>query len=132
MNKYAFCFVFDDTGKVLVLKRAPHMRTRPNEWDVPGGKVDEGELVVDGVVRELYEEAGIVLTNLELIISKSGEKDGVTHEFSYYRSGYKGVVALSHEHTEYAWHDPLIAATLITYTPHLFGLDKAVQSLKSE
>jgi 8-oxo-dGTP pyrophosphatase MutT (NUDIX family) len=36
-------------------------------WDIPAGSLDQGETVLDGVIREVFEETGITITNPELI-----------------------------------------------------------------
>lgn len=46
-------------GTVLVLRRGPTDRWKPGHWNFPGGKVDVGETVEQGAVRELYEEANV-------------------------------------------------------------------------
>lgn len=47
---------------------------RRGKWDLPKGKLDEGETIEECAVREVEEETG--LTNIEL-----GELVGVTHHF---------------------------------------------------
>ena len=39
--------------------RSDKMRVFPNSWVLPGGHIDLGETLEDGVVRELSEETGI-------------------------------------------------------------------------
>ena len=47
-------FVFDDAGKILMIKHK-----KLNAWMPPGGHVDENELPCVAVLREIYEETGI-------------------------------------------------------------------------
>lgn len=52
--------VFDDVGRLLLVKRAnPPAQGR---WSLPGGRQEQGESARDGVVREVLEEAGIVVS----------------------------------------------------------------------
>ena len=52
-------FVFDNEGRVLLVERG----TPPGVglWTVPGGKLEPGETLVQGVAREVREETGIVV-----------------------------------------------------------------------
>ena len=45
---------------LLLLKRASHETFLPNYYDLPGGKVDLGESPAVAIVREVFEEAGVV------------------------------------------------------------------------
>jgi 8-oxo-dGTP diphosphatase len=48
-----------DRGRVLLIKRAfPPLQ---GEWSIPGGGLDVGETIVEGVRRELLEETGVVV-----------------------------------------------------------------------
>ncbi|KAK4325085.1 hypothetical protein Pmani_004241 [Petrolisthes manimaculis] len=51
-------------GRILVTRRAPHMRTFPGVWVPPGGHVEEGENLVEAGVREMMEETGLELNSL--------------------------------------------------------------------
>ncbi|MDP8911849.1 MAG: NUDIX domain-containing protein [Actinomycetota bacterium] len=55
----------DGRGRVLLARRAHE----PDEglWDVPGGFLEEGEHPLDGVRRELREEAGLEVEPLEFL-----------------------------------------------------------------
>ena len=54
-----------DDGRVLLVKRghAP----LAGEWSVPGGVLELGETVREGVVREVLEETGLAVETLELL-----------------------------------------------------------------
>ncbi|KRG12578.1 ADP-ribose pyrophosphatase [Virgibacillus soli] len=45
--------VFNDEGKILLI-RAPRQG-----WEAPGGIIELGETIQDGIVREVKEETGI-------------------------------------------------------------------------
>ena len=44
-------------GALLLVKRAPHL-SEGGKWGLPGGFLDQGENLVEGVLRELMEETG--------------------------------------------------------------------------
>ncbi|MCA9388578.1 NUDIX domain-containing protein [Candidatus Berkelbacteria bacterium] len=46
---------------VLLMKRSPHKSHEPNKFCGVGGKVDDGETIIETSVRETKEEAGITL-----------------------------------------------------------------------
>lgn len=48
-------FIVKD-NKILVIKRRSNDVHKPNEWDIPGGRLDLGEDPNEGVKRETLEE----------------------------------------------------------------------------
>lgn len=60
--RLASCLVVQDINKhTLLTLRSPNLRVFPNSWVLPGGHIDPGESLEDGVIRELFEETGISL-----------------------------------------------------------------------
>jgi ADP-ribose pyrophosphatase YjhB (NUDIX family) len=51
----ATAVIRDNAGRVLLVK---HSYGRRN-WELPGGSIERGEAVVDGVIREVREETGL-------------------------------------------------------------------------
>nr|WP_243687694.1 NUDIX domain-containing protein [Methanobacterium formicicum] len=35
--------ITDEDNKILILKRSTDSKTNPGKWELPGGKVDQGE-----------------------------------------------------------------------------------------
>ena len=70
LNKYrsgAIAVLFDESGKVFVAERSDS----PGSWQLPQGGVDPGEEPLDAVMRELFEETGILAADLDLLCSSN-------------------------------------------------------------
>lgn len=50
--------IVNDKGQVLMALRRPS-QSRPNMWEIPGGRVEPNETFAGAVVRELKEELGV-------------------------------------------------------------------------
>ncbi|WP_167608671.1 NUDIX domain-containing protein [Maribellus sediminis] len=70
--------VADDTGKLMLVTRG--VEPDYGKLDLPGGFVDPMETVEDAVRRELHEELGLKVTQLEYLFSLPNE-----YEFSGYK-----------------------------------------------
>lgn len=53
----AFAVVRDDSGRILLVRRADD-----GYWELPGGRVEVGESASAAVIREVAEEAGVAIT----------------------------------------------------------------------
>jgi len=58
----AMCFVLRDGHVLLLHRNHPPFQGR---WDGPGGLVEFGETPAEAAVREVYEESGLTITNVE-------------------------------------------------------------------
>jgi len=56
--------LLDSEGRYLLGQR-PGGKPYAGYWEVPGGKIEEGELVFDALKRELQEELGIDIASSE-------------------------------------------------------------------
>lgn len=55
------CAIIHSEGKILCAQRSEKM-AMPLKWEFPGGKLEQGEHAVDGLVREIREELGIEIS----------------------------------------------------------------------
>lgn len=59
--------VLKKNNKILLPKRSANLKKMPNKYEFPGGKVEKGESLKEGLKRELKEELSIDV-NVEHII----------------------------------------------------------------
>jgi 8-oxo-dGTP diphosphatase len=59
-------------GKILAVSR----KNNPNDFGLPGGKLDPGETAKDAIIREIWEETGIVVTHCEPIFEDKDRVEG--------------------------------------------------------
>lgn len=58
--------VLDEHDHVLFIGRSATAE-RPASWLLPGGGIDPGETMAEAVIRELFEETGLLLTPEDLV-----------------------------------------------------------------
>jgi len=106
-------------GKYLIAKRAPTEKAFPNQWTVPGGKLELDDYVKrprdtsahwynifeDLLRREVMEETGLKIKNLRYLTSLSFIRpDNIpTVVVSLYADHHEGDVKLCPDLTEHAW-----------------------------
>ncbi len=82
-------------------KTAPH---GPLTWDLPGGDVEHGEGLLESAQREVLEEAGLPIGNLESTFTYLDYQFTETILTIFYESvATSDNVTISWEHDEYRW-----------------------------
>ncbi len=96
--------LYDDNGKILILKRSTDSKTNPGKWELPGGKVDQGESFDQALIREVFEETGLKIF-VEHFVGASEQNLHVIRAIHIIMSGriMEGELKLSEEHEGYAW-----------------------------
>jgi 8-oxo-dGTP diphosphatase len=64
----AGAMIFDDNGRILLLD---HVFRPDNGWGVPGGFLSKGEQPETALRRELKEEIGIEVENVEMLFART-------------------------------------------------------------
>jgi len=57
--------IFNEKNKMLLLER--HHQSKKMYWDIPGGRVQRGESLMETLMREVKEETGFTIEPLELL-----------------------------------------------------------------
>lgn len=70
-------WLINDNNELLIQKRGKTLKRHPNKWNFTGGAVDQNETSLEGATRELQEELGINIENLEFLLSFKREHDFV-------------------------------------------------------
>jgi len=105
MKHVAKVVLIDPDDNYLMMWRSGHP-TFPDDPDLPGGEVESGETSLEGAVREVSEEAGILLDPKEVIPRYSGstfsDHDTVYDLFEA-KLDCKAEVFISWEHKDHRW-----------------------------
>ena len=95
--------IFND-GKYLLVRRADGSSSYKGFWEFPGGKLDEGESLEEGLRRETLEETNLVVGALGGMRTYDYSDDKRDIKFHFFLvENFEGDVVLSEEHTDYEW-----------------------------
>ncbi|HIA92357.1 TPA: NUDIX domain-containing protein [Candidatus Saccharibacteria bacterium] len=87
---------------LLVVKRSAG-KTRPEEWELPGGKIDAGETLEEALMRELREEVNCSVLHAQYRGSFNSLQDHALIIVFSVTIDSADDIKLSEEHSEFAW-----------------------------
>lgn len=131
------CWLFrldpDGRPEILLIRRAPG-RMYPGLWQCVTGKLEAGERIVDGALREVLEETGFGPVDLEALYETDlvnwfheGALDAVLCEAVFAAHVRPDAsVALSAEHDDCRWLAPDAAKALVTWPAYERAIDTVV------
>ncbi len=100
--------IYNQKNQVLLIKNPKYL----DRWSVPGGKVNKGEKVEETAKREIKEETGLEIDNLEFI----SIENSIDYEFfpkdkhfvllNYIARESGGKIKKSREVSDFIWIDP--------------------------
>ena len=92
-DRVAKAIIIDNNERFLIMRTSMH-QAFIGQWDLPGGHIMINENVVDGLIREVYEETSLIVINpMELY-----KKQKITF---FMTEMPKGQIKLSDEHDKY-------------------------------
>ena len=88
-----------------MLLRPPDKKHFPSHWDLPGGKLEEGEGEIEGLKREILEETKLVVKDQPLFM---GEFESEAHGKIWMVKVFiieqaTGECTINEEHIDYKW-----------------------------
>ena len=89
--------------KILLLQRSKtNGKRNPGEWEFPGGKREPGETPEENAKRELFEESGLKVSDVDFLSYHDMENGYVS---DVYYAQYEGgeVIISDEEHIDFGW-----------------------------
>lgn len=134
VNVQAFVFCKEPSFKVLILKRTPE---RSGYWQPVCGGVENGEKLIETVLREVLEETGIKniksIIDLEYTFTYKETKKGILMDMQDYCFAVEieneSIVKLSDEHEEFRWCSYIEAKKYLKWEHNLIALEKLIKKI---
>jgi len=119
--------IFNKDNELLLIRRSLNETVLPGAWDIPGGTLEDGEDPREGVSREIHEETGLHIKNLDLFsytsnVDQKKNKQFVRLIFIGSLEGKSEITLNPDDHDEYQWvilDKQTLDLDLVEYLPNL-------------
>lgn len=102
MNQSAGVFFYSrNTNRYLYMLRTD--TKNPGNWGIPGGKIEDNETLLEGIIRECEEEVGYFPQNGKLIPIQKFINNTFTYHTFFCEVQEEFIPVLNAEHCGYAW-----------------------------
>jgi len=91
-----------EDGKIFIAQRQNH-DSSPGRWEFPGGKVEEGELATEALLREWQEELGVQIEVVRIFGSNKFKTEKAEFHLELYRVNRLSGEFQLYEHQAHAW-----------------------------
>lgn len=104
-DRHVIAGIIEQEGRVFIARRKKK-DTLEGFWEFPGGKVEQDETHAECLIRELFEEFGIVVTVGAHVCTSSFVHQNTAMQLHAYKvPSFSGVIELR-EHSESKWVTP--------------------------
>jgi len=111
------------SGNMILMLRRNADKSYPDHWGIPTGKVEKDETYIKAIVRELFEETKIVLSEerLKTVDTYYVNNDDMAFSYTLFYTEFEvkpNILIDSIEHSQYQWLD-LSQIDSLKLVPHV-------------
>ncbi len=120
--------------KLLVVKRTADKKFKPNDWEIPGGKVEYGEDPISAIKREFFEETGLKIEVEKPYLTWSyfgliPDRFCIEVDYLVTCNDVSKITLSAREHSEYKW---IAKGEKIETSPEMWkSIEKAFDTIKA-
>ncbi len=104
MSPYAASVALIKEGKVLLIQRA--FAPYQNLWTLPGGRIEAGETIEQCAAREIREELGLVVSDLQPVLTQALGQNQQFLLAVFASTNFEGEIVASTEVKAWQWLRP--------------------------
>ncbi len=90
-------------GRCLLLRRSARNHYNVGKWDLPGGKLEQGESLAQALAREVREETGLRVAVGPIVGAAESRRGSDRVLYLFISARCRGRLRLSLEHDAYCW-----------------------------
>lgn len=93
----------NSNGEFLIVKKSSNYDWKADKWELPGGKIEEGENRFEAAKREIHSEANLEIRDVKDLVRMEIEAENTVNCFVLFTDNFSGEIEVSEEHQNYKW-----------------------------